>query len=42
MCLGTDITDGTRFLKVKFNNIVKNSTKFEMLGGTEHFRVIHE
>lgn len=42
---GTDIADGTRFLKVKFNDVVKSlpySTKFETLGGTEHFRVIHD
>ncbi len=42
---GTDIADGTRFLKVKFNEEVKSlpySTKFETLGGTEHFRVIHD
>lgn len=42
---GTDIADGTRFLKVKFNEVVKSlpySTKFETLGGTEHFRVIHD
>ncbi len=42
---GMDIADGTRFLKVKFTNIVKSlpySTKFETLGGTEHFRVIHD
>lgn len=41
----TDIADGTRFLKVKFNNVVKSlpySTKFETLSGTEHFRVIHD
>ncbi|KAI2644572.1 Gag polyprotein [Labeo rohita] len=42
---GTDIADGTRFLKVKFTDVVKSlpySTKFETLGGTEHFRVIHD
>lgn len=42
---GTDIADGTRILKVKFNDVVKSlpySTKFETLGGTEHFRVIHD
>lgn len=42
---GTEIADGTRFLKVKFNDEVKSlpySTKFETLGGTEHFRVIHD
>lgn len=42
---GTDIADGTRFLKVKFTDTVKSlpySTKFETLTGTEHFRVIHD
>lgn len=42
---GTDIADGTRFLKVKFTDTVKSlpySTKFETLGGTEPFRVIHD
>lgn len=42
---GTDIADGTRFLKVKFTDTVKSlpySTKFETVGGTEHFRVIHD
>lgn len=42
---GTDIADGTRFLKVKFTDTVKSlpySTKFETMGGTEHFRVIHD
>ncbi len=40
---GTDIADGTRFLKVKFTDTVKSlpySTKF--VGGVEHFRVIHD
>ncbi len=42
---GTDIADGTRFLKVKFTDTVKSlpySTKFETVGGVEHFRVIHD
>lgn len=42
---GTDIADGTRFLKVKFTDTIKSlpySTKFETMGGTEHFRVIHD
>lgn len=42
---GTDIYDGTRFLRVKFNEHVSSlpySTKFETLEGTEYFRVIHD
>lgn len=42
---GTEIADGTRFLKVKFTDTVKSlpySTKFETVGGVEHFRVIHD
>lgn len=42
---GTGIADGTRFLKVKFTEKVKSlpySTKFETVGGTEHFRVLHD
>ena len=42
---GTDIADGTRYLKVRFTDIVKSlpySTKFETAGGSEHFRVIHD
>lgn len=42
---GTDIADGTRFMKVKFTDKVKSlpySTRFETLQGTEHFRVIHD
>ncbi|XP_030294862.1 uncharacterized protein LOC115594757 [Sparus aurata] len=42
---GTEIADGTRFLKVKFNETVKSlpySTKFETAAGSEHFRVIHD
>lgn len=41
---GTEIADGTRFLKVKFTETVKSlpySTKFKTLGGSEHFWVIH-
>lgn len=42
---GTGIADGTRFLKVKFTEKVKSlpySTKFETVGGAEHFRVLHD
>ena len=42
---GTDIADGTRFLKVQFTETVKSlpySTKFDTLEGTEFFRVIHD
>ena len=42
---GTDIVDGTRFVKVKFNQYVKSlpySTKFETLEGEEYFRCIHD
>lgn len=42
---GTNIADGTRFLKVKFNSRVQSlpySTKFETAIGPEHFRVIHD
>lgn len=42
---GTDIVDGTRFCRVKFNETVQSlpySTKFETLEGTEYFRVIHD
>ena len=42
---GTDIVDGTRFLKVRFNEEVRSlpySTKFETMRGTEYFRVIHD
>lgn len=42
---GTDIADGTRFLKVQFTEMVKSlpySTKFDTLEGTEFFRVIHD
>ena len=42
---GTRIADGTRFLKVKFNDKVQSlpySTKFNTALGTEFFRVIHD
>lgn len=42
---GTDIFDGTRFCRVKFNESIQSlpySTKFENLEGTEYFRVIHD
>lgn len=42
---GTDVADGTRFLKVRFTETVKSlpySTKFETLVGGEYFRVIHD
>ncbi|TKS65241.1 hypothetical protein D9C73_028576 [Collichthys lucidus] len=42
---GTDIADGTRFLKVRFNEQVRSlpySTKLETLRGAEYFRVIHD
>lgn len=42
---GTDILDGTRFLKVRFTDEVRSlpySTRFETLRGTEYFRVIHD
>ncbi|KAL6108122.1 uncharacterized protein ACO6RY_18729 [Pungitius sinensis] len=42
---GTDVADGTRFVKVKFTDTVKSlpySTKFNVVGGAEHFRVIHD
>lgn len=42
---GTEIVDGTRFLKVRFTEQVRSlpySTKFETLRGTEYFRVIHD
>lgn len=42
---GTEIADGTRFLKVRFTEEVRSlpySTKFETLRGTEYFRVIHD
>ncbi|XP_034530089.1 uncharacterized protein LOC117805468 [Notolabrus celidotus] len=42
---GTEVADGTRFLKVRFNEEVKYlpySTRFATLEGLEHFRVIHD
>lgn len=42
---GTEIADGTRFLKVRFNKEVCSlpySTKFVTLRGAEYFRVIHD
>ena len=42
---GTEIVDGTRFLKVRFTEQVRSlpySTKFDTLRGTEYFRVIHD
>ena len=42
---GTRIADGTRFLKVKFNERVQSlpySTKFNTALGAEYFRVIHD
>ena len=42
---GTDVVDGTRFLKVRFNEQVRSLpylTKFETLRGAEFFRVIHD
>lgn len=42
---GTDIVDGTRFVKVKFTDTVKSlpySTRLQTLQGIEHFRVIHD
>jgi hypothetical protein len=42
---GTNIADGTRFLKVKFNDLVRSlpySTKFNTATGPQYFRVIHD
>ena len=42
---GTDIADGTRYGKVKFNSAVQSlpySTKFDTATGPEYFRVIHD
>ncbi|KAK0132143.1 Zinc finger protein 862 [Merluccius polli] len=42
---GTEIFDGTRFLKVKFPEAISSlpySTKFETLEGSEYFRVLHD
>ncbi len=41
---GTEIEDGTRFVRVKFPKEVVSlpySTRFEMAEGTQHFRIIH-
>ena len=42
---GTDIAEGTRFVKVRFPKEVLSlpySTKFETLQGAEYFRVLHD
>ena len=42
---GTDIVEGTRFVKVRFPKGVQSlpySTRFETLQGMEYFRVIHD
>ena len=42
---GTDIVDGTQYLKVCFNeqgHLLPYSTKFETLKGTKYYRVIHD
>ena len=42
---GTNVADGTRFLKVKFNNQIQSlpySTKFDTALGAEYFRVLHD
>jgi len=42
---GTDVADGTRFMKVKFTDEIKSlpySTRFNTMEGVEHFRVIHD
>ena len=42
---GTNVADGTRFLKVKFNSQIQSlpySAKFNTALGAEHFRVIHD
>lgn len=42
---GTEIYDGTRFLKVKFPDNISSlpySTKFDTLEGLEYFRVLHD
>ncbi|KAF3842500.1 hypothetical protein F7725_024451 [Dissostichus mawsoni] len=43
-CGGTEITDGTRFLRVRFNDKVRSlpySTKLDTVRGAEYFRVLH-
>ena len=42
---GTNIADGTRIVRVKFNELVQSlpySTKFNTATGVEYFRVIHD
>ena len=42
---GTDWWDGTRYMRVRFGEIVRSlpySTKFNTLEGVEHFRVVHD
>ncbi|KAF0022215.1 hypothetical protein F2P81_025532 [Scophthalmus maximus] len=42
---GTDVADGTRFMKVKFTDEVRSlpySTRFNTIEGVEHFRVLHD
>ena len=42
---GTNVADGTRFLKVKFNNQIQSlpySARFDTALGAEYFRVIHD
>ncbi len=42
---GTDIADGTRYLRVKFPKEVVSlpySTKFDTEEGTQHFRIMHD
>ncbi|XP_062236547.1 uncharacterized protein LOC133933448 isoform X2 [Platichthys flesus] len=42
---GTNVADGTRFLKVKFNNQIQSlpySARFDTALGAEYFRVLHD
>ncbi len=42
---GTDIADGTRYLRVKFPKEVVSlpySTKFDTEEGMQHFRIMHD
>lgn len=42
---GTNVADGTRFLKVKFNNEIQSlpySARFDTALGAEYFRVLHD
>ena len=42
---GTGMSDGTRFMKVRFNDYVKSlpySVKFETAEGAEYFRILHD